>query len=189
MNLYRPVLFVHLTAVIGIFAALAIEWVTALALRRATSYDQARDWTRVWDVLPAIGAPSLLGALASGVYLATSLGLWSFGWVAVAIPTLIGVGVAGALTAPARKRTRATLAAHLGQLPNAVQVQLRQTLWLRSLRVRTALLLGLVFEMTLKPDAGAWVMAAVVVIGIAWAAATRTEAAEGPQTTRATAIG
>src|SRR5262245_65768226 len=98
MNLYRPVLFAHLTAVIGIFAALAIEWVTALALRRATSYDQARDWTRVWDVLPAIGAPSLLGALASGVYLATSLGLWGFGWVAGGLPTVIGVGGVGALT-------------------------------------------------------------------------------------------
>ena len=175
MNLYRPVLFIHLIAVIGVFAALAIEWVTALFLRRATSYDQARDWTRVWDLLPAIGAPSLLGALGSGMYLATSLGLWNFGWVAVAIPTLIVVGVAGGLTAPARKRVRETLAAQTGGLPHDVQTQLSPPLWLRSLRVRTVLLTGLVFEMTLKPDAGAWVMAAVLVIGLAWAAAVRSE--------------
>ena len=182
MNLYRAVLFAHLIAVIGVFAALAIEWVTALFLRRATSYDQARDWTRVWDLLPAIGAPSLLGALGSGVYLATSLGLWDFGWVAVAIPTLIVVGVAGGLTAPARKRVRETLAARTGGLPHDVQNRLRSALWLRSLRLRTLLLIGLVFEMTLKPVAGAWVMAAVLVIGLAWAAAVRSERGEGSQT-------
>ena len=59
--------------------------------------------------------------LGSGMYLATSLGLWNFSWVALAIPTLIVVGVAGGLTAPARKRVRETLAAQTGGLPHDVQ--------------------------------------------------------------------
>ena len=173
MNLYRPVLFVHVTAVIGVFAALALEWLSSRYLRRAASYEEAREWTRVWSVLPAIGAPSLLIAFGSGVYLASLLGAWELGWVTVAVPTLVAVGVAGGLTAPARKRVRATLASHAGGLSNDARVQLRKALWAPSLRLRTTLLLGLVFEMTVKPDAGAWVMAVAVLIAVAWSVATR----------------
>jgi hypothetical protein len=173
MELYRPVLFVHVSAIIGLFAALAVEWVTLRFLRRATSYEQAREWMRVLSLLPAIGAPSLLAALASGVYLATSLGVWHLGWVGVAIPTLVSVAVAGGLTAPARNRMRNTLGTSIGALPSAVQMQLSQTLWRRSLRVRTALLSGLVFEMTVRPDAGVWVMSAVAILGLAWSVVVR----------------
>src|SRR5262245_59136062 len=104
MYLDRPALFVHVVAIIGLFAALAIEWVGLRFLRRATSYEQAREWTRVWHLLIPIGAPAIVGALASGIYLATSLGVWSAGWVAVAIPTMVLVAVIGGTTALTRKR-------------------------------------------------------------------------------------
>jgi hypothetical protein len=173
MDLYRPVLFIHVTAIIGMFAALAIEWVTVQRLRRVTSYEQARDWTHVFNLLPAIGAPSAIAALVSGVYLATTLGVWRLGWVAVAIPTLIAVAVAGGLTAPSRKRVRVALGECVGGLPHDIVAQLRQKFWVRSLRVRTALLTGLVFEMTVKPDSGVWIIAAVATGGVAWSLATR----------------
>ena len=173
MEMYRPVLFIHVTSIIGMFAALAIEWLTVQRLRRATSYEQARDWTQVFKLLPVLGAPSALTALASGIYLATTLGVWKFSWVDVAVPTLIAIAVAGGLTAPSRNRVRDTLRERVGGLPHEIAAQLRQALWLRSLRVRTALLTGLVFEMTVKPDAGAWIMAAVAIGGVSWALATR----------------
>ena len=173
MDLYRPVLFLHVTAIIGIFAALAIEWVTVQRLRRATSYEQARDWAQVFNLLPALGAPSAIIALVSGIYLATTLGVWRLGWVAVALPTLVAAALTGGLTAPSRKRVRVALGERVGGLPREIEAQLRQAFWLRSLRVRTALLTGLVFEMTVKPDAGIWVMAAVATGGIAWGLASR----------------
>jgi hypothetical protein len=173
MSLYRPMLFIHVTAVIGLFAALALEWLSSRYLRRAASFEQAREWIRVWNLLPAIGAPSLLVALGSGIYLASLLGAWDLGWVAVAVPTLVVVGVAGGLTAPARRRVRAALASRGGSLSNDDRVQLRKAAWAPSLRLRTALLLGLVFEMTVKPDAGAWVMVVAVVIALAWTVTTR----------------
>ena len=173
MDLHRLGLFVHVAAILGLFAALAIEWVALRSLARATSYEQSREWTRVLRMLPAIGAPSLVAALLSGIYLATSLGAWRLSWVAVAIPTLVIVAVAGGLTAPARNRMRQMLIGSVGALPNAVQAQLSQTFWRRSLRLRTALLSGLVFEMTVRPEAGVWVIGGVAVLGLAWGAVLR----------------
>jgi hypothetical protein len=174
MDLYRPALFVHVVAIIGLFAALAIEWVGLRFLRRATSYEQAREWTRVWHLLMPIGAPAILGALASGIYLATSLGVWNAGWVAVAIPTMVLVAVIGGTTAPARKRVDMAIGQHTGTLPTDVAHQLRHARWVgASLRLRTALLFGVLFEMTVKPEAGVVAIVAIGLLGLVWGIVTR----------------
>jgi len=171
MDLHRLVVFFHVAAVIGTCAALSIEWLGLRSLRRATSYEQAREWINVWKLLPAIGAPSLLGVLLSGVYLASSLGVWTAPWVAAAIPTLVVVAIAGGSTAPSRNRVRAAIGQHSGKLPLDLQRQLRARLWQASLRVRTVLLAGLVFLMTTKPEANFLVLAAMGLIAGAWSVA------------------
>src|SRR5262245_16440217 len=174
MNLYHPALFVHVVAIIGLFAALAIEWVGLRFLRRATSYEQAREWTRVWHLLMPIGAPATLGALASGIFLATSLGVWSAGWVAVGIPTMVLVAVIGGATAPARKRVDMAIGQHSGVLPKDVAHQLKHPRWVgASLRLRTALLFGVLFDMTVKPEAGVVAIVTIGLVGLVWGIATR----------------
>jgi len=171
MDLHRFAVFFHVAAVIGAFAALSIEWLGLRSLRRATSYEQAREWMNVWRGLPALGAPSLLGVLVSGIYLASSLGVWTAPWVAAAIPTLVVVAIAGGSTAPSRNRVHAAIGAHTGALPFDLQMQLKARLWQVSLRVRTVLLAGLVFQMTMKPEANLLVLAAVGLIAGAWGVA------------------
>jgi hypothetical protein len=123
----------------------------------------------VWPLLGRIGGPSVLTALASGIYLASLLGMWQVSWVAVALPTIVAIGILGGTTAPARKRIAVALGAHDGVLPDAVKRHLRHTGWLAaSLRLRTALLGGLLFEMTAKPNAGLLAMGVVAVAGLAW---------------------
>src|SRR5262249_42722222 len=168
MDTHHLVLFSHIVAMTGLFAALAIEGTSLRFLRRATSYEQAREWIGVWSVLPAIGAPSLLVALASGIYLASSLGLWSFGWTQMAVPTLVVVAIAGALTAPYRNRVRATVGTNAGPLSADLKERLRGRLVSASWRVRATLLAGLLFEMTTKPDHGALFMAGFALGGIVW---------------------
>jgi len=169
MNLYRPVLFVHIAAIVLLSATLAIEWVSLRFLRRATSYEQAREWTRVWQLLVPLGAPAVLIALASGIYLATLLGVWRVGWVAVAIPTMVLIAFVGGTTAPARKRVETAIGQHIGDLPDAIAHQLRRSRWVTaSLRIRAALLGGLLFEMTVKPEAGVLAMVAIALLGVAW---------------------
>src|SRR5262245_58868447 len=152
MDLYHLVLFTHLAAMAGLFGALTIEGASLNFLKRATSYEQAREWARVWRVLPLIGAPSVLVALASGIYLASSLGLWEFGWTRIAVPTVVVVAILGGILAPHRKRVQKALSVFTGALPPDVQQQLRRPLDAASWRVRAAVLSGLVFEMTTKTD-------------------------------------
>lgn len=154
MDLHRLVLFGHVAAMIGLFAALIVEGISLTSLRRATSYEQAREWTGLWSLLVPLGLPSLVAVLASGIYLATTLGVWDSGWARAAIPTLVIVAVAGGIVGPRRNRLRAAIAMSAGPLPRDLRIQLQQPLFPASWRFRAALIVGLVFDMTAKPDVG-----------------------------------
>jgi len=167
MDLHRLIVFGHVAAMIGLFAALIIEWISLRALRRATSYEQAREWAGLWSLLVPLGLPSLLAVLATGIYLATTLGVWDFGWARAAIPTLVIVAVAGGTVGPRRNRLSAALATSAGPLPRDLRIRLRQPMFVASWRFRAALIAGLLFDMTAKPDVGsALLISAAAVIGI-----------------------
>src|SRR5262249_40126857 len=63
MDLHRALVLTHVSAMIGLFSALTIEGLALRFLRRAITYEQAREWTAVWTLLPVIGAPSILLSL------------------------------------------------------------------------------------------------------------------------------
>ena len=126
--LHQTILFSHVAGMIGLFAALTVEWVSLRSLRRATSYEQARESAGLWSLLAPLGGPSLLVVLASGAYLATTLGVWVVGWVEVAVPTLVVVAIAGGITGPHKTRIRVAIATNAGPLTRDLQTQLRQSL-------------------------------------------------------------
>jgi len=171
MDVIHVVLFIHLAAMVGLFSALTLEGVTLRFLRHSTSYEQAREWIGAWRLLPALGAPALVIGLASGIYLATALGLWTFGWTRMAVPTMVVVAILGAMLGPHRKRVQTAIGSHTGVLPLDLQAQLRHPLDTASWRMRAAVLLGLMFEMTLKTDAGLLTMAPFALVGVVGAAA------------------
>lgn len=171
MNPLDLVLFTHLVGMVGLFGAVTLEGVTLRSLRRASSYDQAREWIGMWRLLPMLGVPSLLIALASGIYMATALGLWAFGWTRIAVPTIVVIAILGAMLAPHRKRVETAIGSHTGVLPRELQTQLRAPLATASWRLRAAILLGLMFEMTLKTDAGLLTMTPFALAGLVGAAA------------------
>ena len=182
MDLHRLVVFFHVAAVIGLFATLVIEWISLARLRQATSYEQAREWTGLWRLLAPVGAPSTLTVLASGVYLAVTLGAWQIGWVRMAIPTLILVGIAGAPAGRGRKRIQAEIKVGSGPLPGEVRIRLRDPLLVASIRFRATLLAAVVFAMTARPVLGgaALIGSAVGLGAIAAASAWRGSRAAAP---------
>src|SRR5262249_15715882 len=166
------ILFAHVAATIGIFAALTIEWVGLKHLSQATSYEQAREWARLWRFLAPLGVPSVVVVLVSGIYMAARLGAWSFAWTKVAVPTLVIVAIAATVFGPPQARLMSAIATNAGRLPPLLLRDLKQPLFLASLRLRAALLVGLVFEMTARPDpGGAVVMVGFVLAGVVWAIA------------------
>jgi hypothetical protein len=170
MNTYSSVVFLHVIAAIGLFAALVIEWLSLRLLQRSASYEQGRESMALWGLVAKVGGPATLVALASGIYLARSISAWNRSWVAVAIPTLIVIAIAGIPSARIRKRLAKLIAVNAGSLPDELRTQLTPRTWTASLRVRTALLLGLVYEMTAKPTEGVLAIVAFAVLGLAWAA-------------------
>ena len=170
MNTYSSVVFLHVVAAIGLFAALVIEWMSLRLLQRSASYEQGRESMAVWGLVAKVGGPATLVALASGIYLARSISAWDRSWVVVAIPTLVVIAIAGIPSARIRKRVAKLIAVNAGSLPDELRTQLTPRTWTVSLRVRTALLLGLVYEMTAKPTEGVLAIVAFAVLGLAWAA-------------------
>ena len=173
MDLHRVIVFFHVAAAIGLFATLVIEWISVSRLRQSTSYEQAREWAGLWRLLGPVGGPSTLLVLASGIYLAATLGAWEISWVRMAIPTLIVVGIAGAPAGRGRKRIRAEIEARSGPMPGDVRTRLRDPLLVASIRFRAILLAAVVFAMTARPTLGAAVMigSAVALAGVVSASA------------------
>ena len=152
MDLHRVLVLIHVSAMIGLFITLTIEGVALRFLRRAATYEQAREWTAAWTLLPIIGAPSIVLSLASGIYLATLLGVWQFNWARVAVPTLVIVAVAGGVVGPRRNQIRTALGTNSGPLSEVLRHQIRHPSLPTSWRIRATLLAGLVIDMVLKPD-------------------------------------
>jgi hypothetical protein len=165
MSLYGVVVFLHVVCVIGMFAALALEGLSLRGAARAQTVEQAREWTRVWNLLLPLGMPSLLGALGTGIYLATTIHAWELAWTQLAVPSLVLVAAAGALVGP--RRSRAAKALDSGTLSVAVKDPAFEASW----RFRVALLLGVVYAMTARPMQAWPVVAAAAAAGIAFAGA------------------
>ncbi len=162
MSRYSIALFLHIVGALGVFVALGLEWTSMLGLRRAASVEQARTWMTVMRSPQRVGGPSMLTLIVTGIYLTTSLGGMQ-PWLEFGILGLILLIVLGAtLTRPRGVALGKALAAESGTLSATFQDRLRDPVLALSLNTRTAVALGVVFLMTVKPAAGA----AVSVLGV-----------------------
>lgn len=162
------VVFLHVASAVGLFTVVGIEWVSLRGLGRSLTYEQARDWSGLGRLLMLIGLPATLVALASGIYLATTEGLWSVSWAFVAVPAYLGVMVAGGIAGPRRNRADTALRTGAGSLPGELRRQVRHPVLIASWRFRTALLVGILFIMTARPSWAVWAIVSAAALGIIW---------------------
>jgi hypothetical protein len=167
-SLHRLVVFLHVAAAVGMLVTLAIEWVSLRGLAKSATYEQARDWSGLWNLLLPLGLPAILVVLGSGIYLATTLGAWELGWVKVAVPTIVLIALAGASVSPRRNRLGSLLTAGTGPLSSEMHRQLRHPLLSSSWRWRAALSIGLLFLMTVRPEAGVSTIGVFALLGVVW---------------------
>jgi hypothetical protein len=163
MLLYSIVLFLHIVGALGLFAALGLEWASAAYLRRALAVDQAREWLSVRGWVMRLGPASLALILLSGLFMvATSWG-W-VGWIVVALAALVLIAVLGAaLTGSRIGAIQQGVAAESGTLSPTLRQRLNDPVMWISLQTRTAIALGIVFLMTVKPDG----VGSLITIGVA----------------------
>ena len=150
-------IFIHVTGAIGVFAALAIEGAALLQIRRVTDAPQLRAALNAYGLVPRVGMPSLLVTVISGLYLTVSVWGWRVAWIDVAFLALIATAIIGAtLTRPRIARLERTL----------VRGDHHDSMLWASFIMRTFMLIGIVFLMTVKPPLNVSLIAMVTAAGV-----------------------
>jgi type IV secretory pathway protease TraF len=170
MTIYHAVVFVHVVSAMGLFAALAVEWVGLRFLSKADTVEQARDSVGLWRVLPKLGIPVLLALLASGIYLAASIGGFELWWIRLTFPALVVIAALGAAGRPGIKAVEQAVATGTGQLSPAQTELARAPRAHASWRLRCLLAAAVVFLMTERPElpGSVVVLAGALLLGVAW---------------------
>jgi hypothetical protein len=165
-TIYPFVLFIHILGAFGLVAALTTEAIGLRGLRRATTRAEALTWFGISRGLVMRLAPASLGLiLITGLFMmAVSWG--GRGWLIVALASLIALGVIGAFaTGMPMASLEPALRQATGGLAPDLQARLRARGLLVSLSVRMAIVLGILFLMTVKPSAPAAVITILVAVG------------------------
>ena len=142
------VLFIHIASAMAVFAALGVEALALAHLRRAEGSDMARAALADLGSARRLGGPAMLLLLVSGFWLATAYWHWQGAWMRLGLLGLVAIGaVGGLMTGRAVRR----LGPHLNG--PGLDAALRQAdPWVRrSFLIRAALLVAVVYFMTVKP--------------------------------------
>lgn len=182
--LHTSLLFIHVAAAMAIFASLGIEAVALAQLHRAMDEPHIHDSLATFGSSQRVGGPGVLALVLSGFILATMYWHWRGAWMGLGFVGIVAVMAVGrTMTRRALKRVPQS---NDGGRSRALPVDLVPTLR-RSFAIRVALLFGVVFLMTTKPEPpvalGALLLAAVIgqVVGRGSARAQRVRAPASSQ--------
>jgi hypothetical protein len=167
VNLYSIALFLHICGDVGIFIGLGVQLLSLVALRRVRYAEQVRVIAWLIPISDLLGIISAVLTITTGLYM--GLTVWGLltGWIAIALASLILVlpPVIGGIIEP---RTRAIVKlareAPDGLLPEPLDKLIHDPVLGIALQTMAALLFGLVFLMTLKPQLVDAIIAMVVAL-------------------------
>jgi hypothetical protein len=163
MTAYNVVLFLHITSVIFMFASLTADWLAIAGLRRSESAGPATAWVRALEISGAIGPWARLAVLGAGLYLAFDAWSWQ-GWIIVGLASWVVYVLLGEpLTGRDLRELTVLVRSEHGKLSPKAITRLRHPRMWHSVLIRVGLGAGIIFCMTVKPEAA--VAAAAVVIG------------------------
>jgi hypothetical protein len=151
MLIYALVLFLHIAAVLALFACLSFEWLSLFRLRRAATVAEVRLWINPVPRLPLWTGGSALVVFFSGVYLAKRMSAFGQAWIDLTIVALLLIVPLGALTSKRMRAIRQGLAKATTLEPELVS-RLDDPLLKSSFSLRIFNLVGIVLLMVAKPE-------------------------------------
>ena len=160
MTLYSIILFLHVAAVLGLFASLSFEVLSLFHLRRASDLSDVQRWMDPLPGIPHLAIGSILVVLASGVYLTARMSAFGLAWPKLAVVALVLIAPFAALTG---KRMRAVRRSSAGAstMKSDLARELQDPFLKISLGVPIAVFFGIVLLMSAKPEL--WQSIAIVV--------------------------
>jgi len=150
---YNIALFLHVSGAMGFFVSTSLWLLGLAALRRAQRVEQARTMLTLIGRAGPVSGISLLLILVTGFYMTLTAWRTQNGWIGMALVSLVLMIPLGAGIIEPRRRALTRLANETpdGPLPAALEQRAHDSLLGIALSLQTALLLGIVFLMTIKP--------------------------------------
>jgi hypothetical protein len=171
VSLYTLMLFLHVSGDIGIFIGIGLWLAGAAALRRAESVAQVRVLAGLMVAYEPLSVISGLLTIATGLYMALSAWGWTTAWTGVALASLI-LFLPPLLVGVVEPRMHAIVKLARespdGPLPEALSLRVCDPLLGAALQAMAALVLGIVFLMTIKPGLAGSIaaLAAALAVGL-----------------------
>jgi hypothetical protein len=169
LTLYAVALFLHIVGALGVFAALALDWVGITYLRRARTAEQVREWAGIYRIIRVLGGASVGALLMFGLYM-TAVSWGPTGWIGVGFISLVAIAALGAASGVGLSRILDATGGGDAPLGQEARARLGAGLYVVSVRARTALALGVVFLMTIKPDGPTSLLVSVIALALGIAA-------------------
>ena len=170
MDFYPYALFLHNVGALGLFVTLGLEWAGLSNLRRAATVEQAGEWFKLLASLRRLYPIVWLTILIPGFFMAALV--WrGVAWITIALAAIVLLVVLGMGLGRRRMATIVqALAAESGRLSSTLRQQLNDPVLWASLWIRTAIALGIVFLMAVKPGMlGALLtMSVAILLGVAF---------------------
>lgn len=151
MSFYAFVLFLHLAAVLALFACLSFETLSLFRLRRTTSVAEVRLWIDPVPRLPLWTGGSALAIFISGSYLAMRMSAFGQAWIGLTIIALLLIAPLGALTSKRMRAIRQAVAS-ASMMESEIYSRLDDVLLKISLGSRIFIFVAIVLLMTAKPE-------------------------------------
>jgi hypothetical protein len=151
MTLYALILFVHIASAFFLFAGLTLQWIAFSALRRVPGAAQTQHWVQLAAFSSRLYGPCIGLVILSGGYLGAPLKAWNQAWLPGSFLGLLVVGAIGlALTEPRVRAIRKRMTGGGAEVSTELMERLQDPVLLASVRVRVALVLGVLFLMVSK---------------------------------------
>jgi len=151
MNFYVLTLFLHIIGALGLFIGMGMEVIILKQLRDAKTNGQAFAGGGLMKILRTIFLSSTILLLLSGIYLVETSWGWT-AWVILGLTLMVVLSVIGSVSGKKVGMTIASLGKPDEFIPEEARKKLSDPVILKSFIIRTALSLGIIFMMTLKPD-------------------------------------
>jgi hypothetical protein len=166
--IYQTALFLHILGALGFFIALGVFYASVLGVRRAQTVGAIKLWTSAAAGVSRILFPlSFLVIVIAGLYMVVTVWGERAQWAGVALLAFIVLAIAATLI---QGRRMAALGQRVAPQPESAPVT--GALWTQahdavtwvSVNASAAFALGIVYLMTLKPDALSSVIALLIAL-------------------------
>jgi len=152
MSLHSLLVFVHVISAMALATGTLLSLFSLFALRRAKRIDQVRSILGLVALSEPVSGIALILTPLAGLMMTINTWGWQHGWINVALGSFVLLLPVGAITG-LRRRAIANLVNEMsdGPLPALVEQRIHDPLLGTAVYLMVALLLGIVFLMTIKP--------------------------------------